>query len=74
MDKKYGGQGHHQLGQGVTQNYQDQPIGGALGDAMGNKYGNAGGGVNLPLFNKQDVAGTGNGYSEPAAAATNNFY
>lgn len=61
------------MGQGVTQNHQDQPIGGALGDAMQNKYGGQAGGVNLPLFNKgapnNSVAGAGVGYSEPNQAS-----
>jgi len=38
---------------------------------MGQKYGGAGGGVDLPLFNKgaPNAAGTGNGYSEAPQAA-----
>ena len=39
MKDKYGGQAHHELGQGVKVNHQDQPIGGALGGAMDKKYG-----------------------------------
>lgn len=53
-------------GQAPQAYHQDQAIGGALGDAMNAKYGaSTGGGVDLPLFNKQGpaVAGTGVGYS-----------